>query len=99
MISRHWRGLAKANRAEEYAEHLRAETFPSLNAIPGFIGASILRRPLPEGVEFLVVTQWSSLEAIHAFAGARVETAVVPHKVQDMMLEYELSARHYEVVL
>jgi hypothetical protein len=58
-----------------------------------------LRRSQALGVEFLVVTQWASLEAIHGFAGQDAETAVVPLKVQDMMVEYDRSARHYEVVL
>jgi heme-degrading monooxygenase HmoA len=99
LISRHWRGLARADRADEYVQHLHNETFPLLNAIPGFISASILRRVVSEGVEFLVMTQWASLEAIHAFAGPRAETAVVPQEVQDMMLEYDPIARHYEVVV
>jgi hypothetical protein len=51
-----------------------------------------------EGVEFLVVTPWASIEAIRAFAGADVQAAVVPHKVHDMMLDYDRVARHYEVV-
>jgi heme-degrading monooxygenase HmoA len=98
LISRHWRGLARADRADDYLQHLRSETFPALKGIPGFVGASVLRRPLPEGVEFLVVTQWASIDAIHAFAGPRAESAVVPQKVQSMMLEYDASARHYEVL-
>jgi len=98
MISRHWRGLAKAAHAEAYVEHLRAETFPALGTIPGFIGASILRRSLPRGVEFLVVTQWASLASIRGFAGENEETAVVPQKVHDMMVEYDGTVRHYEVV-
>ena len=98
MISRHWRGVAKAAHAEAYVEHLRSETFPALDAIAGFVSASILRRSLPEGVEFLVITQWASLEAIRGFAGQNAEAAVVPQKVLDMMVEYDRSVRHYEVV-
>jgi heme-degrading monooxygenase HmoA len=98
MISRQWRGLARASRAEAYLEHLRVETFPAIAKIPGFVNASILRRTVPEGVEFLIVTQWKSLEAIHAFAGAHAENAVVPPKVVDMMIDYDRVVRHYEVV-
>jgi heme-degrading monooxygenase HmoA len=98
MISRQWRGLAKASHAEAYIEHLRTETFPALNKIPGFISASILRRSVPQGVEFLVVTQWASLDSIRGFAGKYAETAVVPQKVRDMMVEYDQTARHYDVV-
>ena len=98
MISRQWRGLAKTSSAEAYIEHLQTETFPSLGRLSGFVGASILRRTVPEGVEFLIVTRWESVEAIHAFAGNDAEDAVVPPKVHDMMVEYDQVARHYEVV-
>jgi len=53
MISRHWRGLAKPLHADDYVQHLRSETFPALSKIPGFISASILRRNVQRGVEFL----------------------------------------------
>jgi heme-degrading monooxygenase HmoA len=99
MISRHWRGLAKASQADAYVEHLRTETFAALKTMPGFISASILRRSQALGVEFLVVTRWASLESIHGFAGEDAEAAVVPREVQDMMVEYDRSARHYDVVL
>jgi heme-degrading monooxygenase HmoA len=98
MISRQWRGVARPDSAHAYVEHLRSETFPALRSLRGFVGASILRRELPEGVEFLVVTQWDSLDAIRAFAGADVEAAVVPAKVRDMMVEHDATVRHYEVV-
>lgn len=98
MISRQWRGLAKAAHADAYVEHLRTETFPTIAKIPGFAGASIMRRTLSQGVEFLVVTQWASLSAIRAFAGEDAERAVVPPKVHDMMVEYDRIVRHYEVV-
>ena len=64
MISRQWRGLARANQAENYVAHLRTESFPSLRKLPGFVSASILSRPQADGVEFLVVTHWDSLDAI-----------------------------------
>jgi len=98
MISRHWWGLARAAFAEAYEEHLQSETFPAIRKLPGFVSASILRRSVPEGVEFLIVTNWLSVEAIRAFAGPNAETAVVPQKVQDMMVDYDRMVRHYEVV-
>jgi heme-degrading monooxygenase HmoA len=98
MISRQWRGLAKVAHAQEYVEHLKTDTFPQIRSIPGFIDASILKRNVARGVEFLIVTRWRSLEAIRAFAGEAVETAVVPQNVQRMMLEYDLRVRHYEVL-
>jgi heme-degrading monooxygenase HmoA len=98
MIARHWRGLAKRECAEAYVEHLHSETFPQLVQLPGFHDASILRRESTQGVEFLVVTVWKSLDAIRGFAGNDAESAVVPEKVQRMMIEFDRRARHYEVV-
>ena len=86
MISRHSRGLAKSTHADEYVEHLRTETFPQLSNIPGFVNASILKRKVQEGVEFLIVTNWESIKAIEQFSGREPETAVVPEKVRKMMM-------------
>ena len=99
MISRQWRGLSKPECAQTYVEHLRTQTFPALRKIPGFLSSTILRRPAYGGVEFLIVTQWTSIEAIREFAGPQAEVAVVPKEVRDMMLEYDRVARHYEVVV
>ncbi len=33
MISRQWRGLAKADLADAYVEHLRMETFPAIRKL------------------------------------------------------------------
>lgn len=97
-ISRHWRGLARADQTSAYVEHLRNEAFPAVQALPGFLESAILQRRLPQGVEFIVITVWASLDAIKAFAGEKVETAVVPQKVQDMMIEFDPVARHYEML-
>jgi len=97
-ISRHWRGIAKPEEADHYIHHLRSETFPELARIEGFIKASILRRPVGEGTEFLIVTIWQSIEAIHKFAGESANTAVVPPSVQAMMVDYDREVAHYEIV-
>ena len=53
---------------------------------------------MEEGVEFLIVTRWDSIEAIQRFAGRDADVAVVPQKVQEIMIEYDRVVRHYEVV-
>jgi heme-degrading monooxygenase HmoA len=98
MISRQWRGLARPSRAGEYIEHLRKETFPQLRGIEGFVDATILQRRVGPGVEFLVVTRWVSPDAIRKFAGENVVSAVVPAEVQAMMIEYDTTVRHYDIV-
>jgi heme-degrading monooxygenase HmoA len=98
VISRQWRGLAKASQAGAYIEHLRKDTLPQLRRIAGFVDAAILQRNCEPGVEFLIVTRWTSLAAIRKFAGDDVATAVVPAEVQAMMIEYDRKVRHYEIV-
>ena len=90
--------MAQPNEAQRYVEHLRAETFPALKEISGFVDASILRRMVPGGVEFLIVTRWSSMAAIANFVGSDPERAVVPPKVVRMMIEYDQRVRHFELL-
>ena len=99
MICRHWRGLAFPKFETAYAEYLRANTLPHLQSLAGFHGASVLKRPSSEGVEFIVITRWESKESIEAFAGADAEVAVVPDEVRRMMREFDSRARHYEEVI
>ncbi len=98
MISRHWRGLARADQELNYIDHLRKETFPALRQLPGFVSASILRRRIDRGTEFLVVTQWRSPDDIARFSGADMEQAVVPPKAAAMMVEFDHRVRHFEVI-
>jgi len=97
MISRHWKGTAKPQEAENYIKHLETDTFPRLSKIKGFIRAYILTRRLNRGTEFLIVTIWESMDAIEAFAGPAADKAVVPGEVQAMMIEYDTKVVHYEV--
>jgi heme-degrading monooxygenase HmoA len=98
MISRQWSGVAWNCAADRYVVHLKTETFPQLSRIAGFIDASILRRTVADGVEFRIVTTWDCVEAIKKFAGEKPDTAVVPEQVQAMMVSYDRTVDHYEVV-
>jgi heme-degrading monooxygenase HmoA len=98
MICRLWRGLTRPEQAEHYVEHLRQQTLPRLRELSGFVGVSILRRQLDRGAEFVVITRWESLQAIEQFAGSDYSVAVVPPEVQRMMIDYDRSVRHYEVI-
>jgi heme-degrading monooxygenase HmoA len=91
--------LAHPNRAQDYVKHLRSETFPALQKIPGFVNASILSRPFGAGIEFVIVTSWDSMDAIAKFAGRDPEAAVVPAKAAAMMIEYDRRVRHFEVIV
>ena len=97
MIERHWKGTTHGHEAQHYVTHLLNDTFPKLQSIAGFKGSSILKRRVAEGVEFLIITRWESLEAIRQFAGESMTTAVVPDVARKMMHHYDAEAVHFEV--
>jgi len=98
MIERHWKGIARIDQSDHYIKHLITETFPKVSQMKGFIKAAILKRPVDEGVEFLIVTAWESIEAVKQFAGEQVDVANVPTAARAMMVRFDEFARHYEVV-
>jgi heme-degrading monooxygenase HmoA len=97
MISRHWRGLCKPTKADDYVQHLKSDTVTHLKTLDGFIRAEIHQRNSDESIEFLVVTFWNSMEAVRRFAGSSPDVAVVPEIVADMMIKYDRRVCHYEV--
>jgi len=99
MIARVWRGVAVAEKAKNYIEHLQRIILPELYQIEGFRGAYVLRRDLDAGVEFTVQTLWESMDAIRKFAGKNVEAAVVAPAARPLFREFDLMATHYEIVL
>jgi heme-degrading monooxygenase HmoA len=98
MIVRLWRGEATAENADAYVRHLTGTVFPSLRGLPGHRSAHLLRRKTAAGVEFLAVTEWDSVEAIEAFAGKDIETAIVELEARAILSSFDTFARHYERV-
>jgi heme-degrading monooxygenase HmoA len=56
-----------------------------------------MTRQVADGIEFLVVTEWESIEAIQNFAGRDFELAVVPDVAQKMMVRFDTTVRHYDL--
>jgi heme-degrading monooxygenase HmoA len=99
VIVRAWRGLAPSSKPLAYSEHFRRKVLPELEGIDGFLGASLLRQDGPDGVEFLVLTRWASMDAVRAFAGDNVGKAVVEPEAAAALLSFDRTVQHYEVVL
>jgi heme-degrading monooxygenase HmoA len=98
VIARVWSAHAAPERAPDYAAHLRSHVLPALRHVPGYAGAELLQREEGDEEELIVVTWWQSLEAIHGFAGADVETAVVADEAAALLTGYDERVRHYTVV-
>ncbi len=97
MIVRLWRGRARRETADAYQHHVTTAVFPKLDAIDGFRGARVLRREVGGRVEFLVMTEWASWDAIRAFAGTTPDVAVVEPDARAVLDDFDTHVEHFEV--
>ena len=58
----------------------------------------MLRRDDGDRTEFLTFSLWESLDAIRAFAGDDIETAVYYPEDDRFLIERDSTVKHYEVV-
>lgn len=99
-VVRIWRCLAASEtQVQQYLEHFQLTVLFELREIAGFQGADILRRTVEEGIELTVQTRWESLDAIRAFAGDSLETAVVEPAAQAVLLAYDQTVTHHQLEL
>lgn len=98
MIVRMWRGRVHPGSGPAYLAHLESSVFPQIRALPGNHGARVLQG-LSDDDEFLVLTEWTDLEAVSAFAGPSADVAVVPKEARALLASYDSHVQHLEVVL
>jgi heme-degrading monooxygenase HmoA len=98
MIARVWRGATRAEDAEAYAAYMGGTGVDALQGTPGNEGVFMLRRLEGDRAEFVVLSLWSSVEAIRAFAGEDISVAVFYPEDDRFLIERELTATQYEVV-
>jgi quinol monooxygenase YgiN len=99
MIARMWRGFAIHERANDYVKHLQQSVVPELRQIEGFKEVYLLRRDSSDGVEFVVLTLWESMEAIRKFAGENPGVAIVAPAARVLFREYDAEVKHFEIAL
>src|SRR5262249_31259933 len=97
MILRLWKGRTLPESADAYYTHVTRTVFQTLTSIKGFRRGRVLCRRIDGQVEFLVITEWTSLDAIRAFAGDQLDQAVVEPAAQAVLIDYSQVA-HFEVV-
>ena len=99
MIGRLWRGWTGGGNADAYEDLLRTTVLPGIRRVDGYRGAYVLRRDVEEGVEFVTLTLFESLDAVRAFAGEDHETAVVPPAARALLARFDERAVHYEIAV
>jgi heme-degrading monooxygenase HmoA len=98
MISRVWTATATSDMAAAYARHFSAHVLPALADVDGYRGALLFQRPAGDVVDIVVVSFWSSEEAIRGFAGANIDQAVVADDARRLLRSFDDSVKHYSVV-
>jgi hypothetical protein len=96
-ILRIWRGKTRADRADDYADYIASTGLPGYLETPGNLSAVFTRRDVGDLVEFCMVTTWTGIEAVRAFAGADPEVAVFYPEDDAYLVERELTVSHYEI--
>ena len=99
MISRVWHGRTAPENADAYERLLREDVLPGIHRVAGFRGAMILRRELGDEIEFVVITQFDSLDDVRGFAGDDYERAVIEPEARKLLSAADERAAHYETVV
>jgi heme-degrading monooxygenase HmoA len=99
MIARLWSAQTTAARTTAYVDHLKNQVLPAVRELDGYVGALLLERAVPDGVEVLVLTFWRSLDAVRGFAGDELGRAVVADEAAALLTRFDREVRHYEVAV
>jgi mannose-6-phosphate isomerase-like protein (cupin superfamily) len=98
VIARRWTARAEGSeQADAYAAHFERSVRPQLERTEGFLGATIERVRSDVGIEIVVVTRWTSIDAIRAFAGEDMSVAVVEPEARAVLARFDTRVRHIEL--
>ena len=98
MIARVWRGISSISKADQYLEYLNQVVTPSYQAGEGNQGVIIFREVQGELVYYLLLSIWSSYDALTKFAGPNLEIAKQSPEEQKLLIASESVVTHYEVL-
>ena len=100
MIVRVWTGIALEDNAEEYRRQFSDVYLPRFRAIAGFRGVEVLERAHRDRIEFVVVSRWETMDAIHEYTGhGRADHAVLEQETREALEVYDEKVKNYVLVL
>lgn len=99
MILRRWSARANADGAQQYEVHFRQSVLPALARVDGHCGAYLLQRVDGAHVELTVMTLWTSMDAVRAFAGENPDIAVVEDRARAVLTALDERVTHHEITV
>jgi heme-degrading monooxygenase HmoA len=99
MVARIWHGFTAIENADAYEKFLKTEFMPAVEKkkIPGYRKFQLLRKEEPDGIAFITIMWFDSLEQIKAFAGENYEKAVIHPAALALLKSHDSHAQHFEL--
>ena len=98
MVARTWSARTTAARQRAYTDHFTRNVLPELRAIPGFVDATLLRQEREADIAIVVITRWTSRNAIRGFAGHDIDRAVVEPEAAAALTSFDTTVQHWDVL-
>lgn len=100
MICRVWHGWATKDNAVAYESVVRTQVIPGIESmkIPGFRHIDLLRREVPDEVEFTTMMWFDDLDAVKRFMGEDYSVSHVPAAAQAVLSRFDQRAAHFDVL-
>lgn len=99
MIARIWKGVVRSEDADAYLDYLQETGFKEYRETPGNRGLLALRRIEGDRCEYTLLTLWDSIDAVKAFAGDDIATAVFYPEDDRFLVERDETSSHHDVVV
>ncbi len=98
-IIRTWKGWTSIENAEVYENLLINEVFPAVKqkGVKGLEKVSISTLEKESEVEFFLVLQFDSLDAVKMFAGENYHQAYIPENAKRILSRYDKTAQHFHL--
>ena len=93
-IARVWHGRVPAARADAYAAYL-ADAITKFRTLPGNLGYELLRDDDGPETHFMVVSYWTTKDAIRAYAGDDIKKTRSLPRDPEFLIQPEPTVRNY----
>jgi hypothetical protein len=87
-------------KCDAYEQLLKHEIFINISNrnIDDYKGIELLKRIINNETEFITIMYFEDLNAIKEFAGDNYQNAVVPENARRLLLRYDDTSQHYEIL-
>lgn len=97
MIARSWRGWTSAADADAYLQYMRQTGLADIGGTKGNLGSIVFRQVSHGRAEFLLISFWTSWDAIKRFAGPQADRAVFYPDDARFLVSKDIHVDHLEV--